>query len=195
MIDICEHAFCRKCIGIWMGGHKTCPEDRIGFTANKLVRISRYMRNHLNSLVLKCSYAKKGCNYTSSLESIEAHEDECPFNEINSRVTIKVLALANEQPFLRRSTYRYKFDYKVLMTSMTDQNKKAAIKIAKEALHSLGRQDFGQIAAYIKKHLEPQKNKYWQCIVGTDFDCLVTASYTHISLKIDGIFIVAFKTL
>ncbi|CAG2182765.1 unnamed protein product, partial [Oppiella nova] len=145
MIDICEHAFCRKCIGIWMGGHKTCPE---------------------------CSYAKKGCNYTSSLESIEAHEDECSFNEINSRVTIKVLALANEQPFLRRSTYRYKFDYKVLMTSMTDQNKKAAIKIAKEALHSLGRQDFGQIAAYIKKHLEPQKNKYWQCIVGTDFDCL-----------------------
>ena len=86
------------------------------------------------------------------------------------------------------------YDYEVIRFSLPKPYKKKAIKLAKEALYLCGRLDFGHIAAYIKNHLEPEDQKFWHCIVGTDYDCLLTASNFYITIKIDGIYIIAFKT-
>jgi len=195
MIDDCEHAFCRQCIHHWYRMNKTCPQDRKRFTENKLVKIPRYMQNHLNALMLKCFFYKNGCTYTSRLEAMDAHKMNCLFDPINCRIDIRIDNLLTEALFARRVQHRYRYEYNIIITSMVNESKKNALRVAKEALFQCGRTNFGLIATYIKRNIEPKDVKFWQCIVGTDFDCFVTASFSYISLKIDGISIIAFKTL
>jgi len=195
MIDVCEHAFCNDCIIKWHNVKNTCPKDRITFNAGKLVKIPRYMNNKLNELPLKCIYYKNGCKHVASLEVIDVHQRECTFNPDERRVTVRIECPMRDQLFIIRSGYRYRFHYKVLMTSMTGEIKKMGIRLAKEALHRCGRVDYTAIAGYMKTHLEPKNYRFWHCIVGNDFDCFVTASYSYISIQMDGISIMAFKTL
>ncbi|CAG2111948.1 unnamed protein product [Medioppia subpectinata] len=195
MIDVCEHSFCRHCICRWYKTSKTCPTDRKSFTEDKLVKIPRFMNNHLNELKLKCVHYKNGCKVVATLETIDNHQKDCTFDPTERRVAVRTESPLRDLSFLIRSGYRYRFHHKLLMTSMTGEVKKNAIRLVKEALYCCGRVDFTAIAVFIKTYLEPKNARFWHCIVGTDFDCFVTASYCYLSVQFDGISIMAFKTL
>ena len=154
------------------------------------------MKNQLNKLRVKCSFSPNGCPFELSLDILEDHEKECLFNEINTRITRRVEdELKLDLTFLTRlRKHRHKYEYEVIRCSMSEEMKKMAVKLSKEALYLCGRVNFGLISAYIKTHLEPNQNKYWHCIAGTDYDCLLTAYHFFITIKIDSIYIIAFKT-
>ncbi|XP_068616681.1 RING finger protein 151 [Brachionichthys hirsutus] len=75
----CEHAYCSACISSWLVNHQTCPEDRLPLDAGSLKPLSRYMRNDLHRLQMRCANARQGCEVVCSLERLHAHEDECEF--------------------------------------------------------------------------------------------------------------------
>lgn len=194
MVDTCEHTYCEQCIKEWYGVDRTCPQCRIPITERQLLTISRYMRNRLNELQLICKFESIGCTFVSALENIESHEKECLCDEINTRVTREVITDSNESSYLTRiQRHRYRYEHEVVRSAIPEATVKNAIKLAKEALYLCGRVNFGQIAAYIKTNLEPEDSKYWHCVAGNDYDCLLTC-HSYITLKIDGIYIIAFKT-
>ena len=45
----------------------------------------RYMRNDLARLKIRCKNHRLGCDHVSSLEFAQAHEDECPLEEVHCR--------------------------------------------------------------------------------------------------------------
>ena len=45
----------------------------------------RYMRNDLARLKIRCKNHRLGCDHVSSLEFAQAHEDECPLEEVQCR--------------------------------------------------------------------------------------------------------------
>ncbi|XP_054162333.1 uncharacterized protein LOC128960282 [Oppia nitens] len=190
MIDSCEHAFCKTCISDWFAINKSCPKDRKSFSENMLVPIPRFMKNHLNDLKVKCTFGSKksGCPLTVTYGQLSQHENGCQYNPISSRKTVKVDGQDN--CFLKRRPHIDKLVYETIGTSMNSSSQKRAVNLTKEAVSLCGRYNFGQIAAYIKTHLEPQDMNLWHCIVGNDFDCFLTANFDYISLKVNDIFII-----
>ncbi len=158
--------------------------------------ISRYMKNQLNRLEIKCSFAEEGCDYVSALESIEIHEIDCKFNSIYVRKDVMTNSLALDSMPIKRKLMDKKCFKKliILRTSLKKKQVKHVTKIIKEAVYLFGHLNYGQMAAYIKTHLVPEDNKLWHCIVGNEFDCFVTTNNDFISLVFDGMFIIAFKT-
>ncbi|KAK2910261.1 RING finger protein 151 [Channa argus] len=75
----CEHAYCSACISSWLVHHHSCPEDRLPLDIGNLKPLYRYMRNDLNRLQIRCINAGQGCEVVSSLENLQAHEDDCEF--------------------------------------------------------------------------------------------------------------------
>ncbi|KAG2464764.1 RNF41 ligase, partial [Polypterus senegalus] len=73
----CEHAFCSTCIHGWLVHHHNCPEDRQSLDVSVLRPLSRYMKNDLNQLQIRCRNREHGCNMVCSLESIDLHEVTC----------------------------------------------------------------------------------------------------------------------
>jgi E3 ubiquitin-protein ligase NRDP1 len=59
---VCEHAFCRGCIGEWLGQQSSCPVDRRVVAVTALEPVPRILRNHLGRLNIKCVNEVHGCN-------------------------------------------------------------------------------------------------------------------------------------
>ena len=73
----CEHAYCSICIQGWLVHRGTCPEDRLPLHIETLKPLFRYMKNDLDSLLIKCKYQQIGCTAVCRLEDLPRHENEC----------------------------------------------------------------------------------------------------------------------
>ena len=78
---VCEHAFCTACIKQWLSrGSRTCPVDRMEFTANQLQPVPRILKNLLSRLEIACDNVDHGCEVVSRLDLLPRHLKECQHN-------------------------------------------------------------------------------------------------------------------
>ncbi|EDW77527.1 uncharacterized protein Dwil_GK24545 [Drosophila willistoni] len=77
---LCEHAYCRECIGKWIKEKNNCPVDRSDLFHSQLVPASRLMRNMLGRLKIKCCYFENGCAEVLELEDFRSHLASCDHN-------------------------------------------------------------------------------------------------------------------
>ncbi|ELT95987.1 hypothetical protein CAPTEDRAFT_113410 [Capitella teleta] len=78
----CEHAYCSPCIHGWLVQQSCCPEDRRDLHETSLRPLSRYMKNDLDSLQIRCKNASAGCQVTCRLEHVTAHEAGCQYDAV-----------------------------------------------------------------------------------------------------------------
>ena len=80
-IKNCEHCFCTPCIEEWMKHQQICPVDRSPVVSlSNLIPAPRILRNLLSRLRIKCENEQFGCSAVVSLDSLEAHVNECQYN-------------------------------------------------------------------------------------------------------------------
>ncbi|XP_068142690.1 E3 ubiquitin-protein ligase NRDP1 [Drosophila tropicalis] len=77
---ICEHAYCKECIGKWIREKNNCPVDRTQLSNSQLVPASRLMRAMLGRLKIKCCYFENGCPEVVQLEDFRSHLASCDHN-------------------------------------------------------------------------------------------------------------------
>ena len=74
-----EHPFCLDCISEHLQFSHTCPECREHLTTETLKDPSRFLKNDLSELKIKCDYNERGCPDYVLLENLQHHVDHCGF--------------------------------------------------------------------------------------------------------------------
>ena len=74
-----EHPFCLDCISEHLQFSPTCPECREHLTPETLKDPSRFLKNDLSELKIKCDYNERGCPGYVLLENLQHHVDRCGF--------------------------------------------------------------------------------------------------------------------
>ena len=74
-----EHPFCLACISEHLQLSHTCPECREHLTPETLKDPSRFLKNDLSELKIKCDYNERGCPGYVLLENLQHHVDRCGF--------------------------------------------------------------------------------------------------------------------
>lgn len=58
MIKECEHIYCRECITTSLNNRQGCPQDRMAFAQESLIKPHRFFFNIYDSLKIKCDANK-----------------------------------------------------------------------------------------------------------------------------------------
>ena len=74
-----EHPFCLNCITEHLQFSHTCPECREHLTPETLKDPSRFLKNDLAELKIKCDYNERGCPGYVLLENLQHHVERCGF--------------------------------------------------------------------------------------------------------------------
>ncbi len=74
-----EHPFCLACISQHLQISHTCPECREHLTPETLKNPSRFLKNDLSELKIKCGYNERGCPGYVLLGNLQRHVDRCGF--------------------------------------------------------------------------------------------------------------------
>ena len=74
-----EHPFCLNCISEHLQFSHTCPECREFLSPETLKDPSRFLKNDLSELKIKCDYNERGCPGYVLLENLQHHVDRCGF--------------------------------------------------------------------------------------------------------------------
>lgn len=75
----CDHTFCFNCLKQGCERNLLCPVDRKRFRAQNIGVASRLLRNQLDSLVVACPNAERGCQATARREDIALHAHRCGY--------------------------------------------------------------------------------------------------------------------
>ena len=78
-----EHHFCFKCISQSLCCCATCPVCRQHLTLETLQWPSRFLRNFLSDLIIKCDYINRGCYEEVKLGNLEHHAEKCQYRPIS----------------------------------------------------------------------------------------------------------------
>ncbi len=74
-----EHPFCLACISPHLQITHTCPKCREHLTPETLKNPSRFLKNDLSELKIKCGYNERGCPGYVLLGNLQRHVDRCGF--------------------------------------------------------------------------------------------------------------------
>lgn len=76
----CDHTFCRGCLKRSCKESSTCPVDRETISLSRCPPTSRLIKNQLDSLMVECPNAERGCSLVLKREVVVSHvEHRCPF--------------------------------------------------------------------------------------------------------------------
>ena len=74
-----EHYFCTSCTKRHLLSNANCPCCLDDLSLETLKKPSRYVTNHLGSLVIQCDYESRGCHEFVKLEDLAGHLRECGY--------------------------------------------------------------------------------------------------------------------
>ena len=72
-----EHLFCLECLEEWLKVSAVCPVDHQVLTSDDVKPAGNLFTRMLNSLRIKCSNYKYGCEFVSTVEEDTAHSAVC----------------------------------------------------------------------------------------------------------------------
>ncbi|ROT35207.1 hypothetical protein SODALDRAFT_329393 [Sodiomyces alkalinus F11] len=75
----CDHTFCFECLRQACETRHVCPIDRKKFRPKNVRITSRLLRNQLDSLVVACPNAERGCGETMRREDVAMHTHKCDY--------------------------------------------------------------------------------------------------------------------
>ena len=80
VLSPCGHSFCQSCLDRWLDqpGCNSCPECR-GRMCISEARPILSIRNLINGLNMRCTYASRGCDVIVTLERSKTHADRCGY--------------------------------------------------------------------------------------------------------------------
>lgn len=78
-----EHYYCRPCITRHLQESRTCPTCLETLTLDTLRPPSRFVRQIISQLKIRCKYMARGCNEVMELELLEAHVRKCNFTPVS----------------------------------------------------------------------------------------------------------------
>ena len=80
-----EHPFCLACISEHLQFSLTCPECREYLTPETLKDPSRFLKNDLSELRIKCDYNERGCPGYVLLQNLQHHVSRCGFAPVRCK--------------------------------------------------------------------------------------------------------------
>ena len=83
VVTLCGHTFCQQCLSTWLEKPNTdsCPACR-AYTSKFDMIPNLAIRNMVDSLLVWCDNADKGCKIVMKLESVSKHLQRCDFREM-----------------------------------------------------------------------------------------------------------------
>ena len=76
-----EHYFCRSCIETSLREtSEACPTCQHHLTEETLTKPSRFLRETLQELIIRCDYENRGCQELIKLEFLERHVQSCGYS-------------------------------------------------------------------------------------------------------------------
>ncbi|PIO69452.1 zinc finger, C3HC4 type [Teladorsagia circumcincta] len=94
VITQCGHSFCKECIDLSENGPTTCPVCQTEISPDSLTP-DKQKQLQVQSLLVKCPFARYGCKWCDALKEMQNHADSCQHHGVPCPNCNKTVAECN----------------------------------------------------------------------------------------------------